>query len=352
MLTSYRLGLTTVAFSLLVGAAVATLLGPPAPRPAGQDLGAAALPLGAFRLERESGQAVGDADLAGKVWIAAFTFTRCPSSCPRISGYMKEFQRELAHSNVALVNLSVDPDHDIPEVLARYAAKQGADADRWWFLTGPKADVHRLILERFKLHVAEPSASERAADPKLEAVMHTTRLALVDRGNRVIGYFDADEAAARRDLLARARQLDAASNLPAINATLNGTCAVLLAVGWILIRSGRWKAHAACMVLGVVDSALFLACYLAYHYRVGSVPFRGVGPARFAYFTILTSHTLLAVAMLPLIALTLWRAFRGDFVRHARIARITFPIWLYVSITGVVIYVMLYRLPVAAAELA
>ena len=352
VLTSYRLGLTTVAFSLLVGAAVATLLGPLAPRPAGEDLGSSALPLGAFRLERETGKPVGDADLAGKVWIAAFTFTRCPSSCLRISGYMKEFQRELAHTNVGLVNLSVDPDFDTPEVLARYAAKQGADAGRWWFLTGPKEEVFRLILDRFKLHVSDATAAEREADPKMESVIHTTRLALVDRGNRVIGYFDADEAAARRDLLARARQLDAASSLPAINATLNGTCAVLLTLGWILIRTGRWKAHAACMVVGVVDSALFLGCYLAYHYQVGSVPFRGVGPARFAYFTILTSHTLLAVAMLPLIALTLWRAFRGDFVRHAKIARITFPIWLYVSITGVVIYVMLYRLPVAAAGLA
>ncbi len=346
MLTSYRLGVATISISLALGAGVATTrMVPPAPRPAGEALGLGAFPLGSFRLTRETGKPVTDADLAGKVWIAAFTFTRCPSSCPRINGYMQEFQKRLVRTGVALVDLSVDPEHDTPEVLARYAAKFSADPNRWWFLTGPAADVTRLILDRFKLHVSVPSTEERQADPTLEAVMHATRLALVDRGNRVIGYFDADDPEAREQLLLRARQRDSAV-LPAINATLNGMCAVLLVVGWILIRKGLWKGHAACMILGVVDSALFLSCYLLYHFRVGSIPFRGVGPSRFLYLTILLSHTLLAVSMLPLIVMTLYRAARGDYIRHARIARITFPIWLYVSITGVVIYLMLYRLPV------
>jgi len=349
VLTSYRLGLTVISGSLALGALVAALYHPPDP-PAGQDLDPAALPLGAFRLTERSGRGVTEADLAGRVWIAAFTFTRCPSSCPRISGYMRGFQRDLARSGVRLVSVSVDPERDTPETLARYARGLGADADRWWFLTGPKADVFRLILDRFKLSVAEPSPGERKDDPSIEAVLHTTRLALVDRGNRVVGFYDSDDDAARRALLARARRLDAHSALPAVNATLNGACAVLLAVGWLLIRSGRWRAHAACMIAGVADSALFLACYLVYHFQVGSVPFRGTSQARTLYITILTSHTLLAVAMLPLIALTLGRAARGDYVRHARIARITFPIWLYVSITGVVIYLMLYRLPIPASS--
>ena len=351
VLTSYRLGLTIVSGSLALGALVAALYRPPA-APAGQDLGAAPLPLGAFRLTERSGRPVTDADLADRVWIAAFTFTRCPTSCPRISGHLKQFQHDLARTGVRLVSVSVDPERDTPAVLSRYALGLGADPARWWFLTGPKDEVYPFILERFHLSVAETPAAERKADPGIEAVMHTTRLALVDRGNRVVGFFDSDDEPARRALLARARRLDAASSLPAVNATLNGACAVLLMVGWGLIRSGRRRAHAACMIAGVADSALFLACYLVYHFRVGSVPFPGTGLVRSLYFTILTSHTLLAVSMLPLIALTLWRAARGDYVRHARIARITFPIWLYVSITGVVIYLMLYRLPIPASSYA
>jgi uncharacterized membrane protein YozB (DUF420 family) len=99
-----------------------------------------------------------------------------------------------------------------------------------------------------------------------------------------------------------------------------------------------------------VTSAVFLTCYLIYHFQVGSVPFRGVGPIRVVYFTILLSHTVLAIVTVPLVALTLTRALRRRFDRHARIARLTFPIWLYVAITGVVIYGMLYQLPVAVSS--
>ena len=348
VLTSYRLGLTIVSLTVALGALLAARLPAPAPRPAGEDLGPSALPLGAFRLTERSGQAVTDADLAGRVWIAAFTFTRCPTSCPRISARLRDFQRALLGTGVRLASISVDPEHDTPEVLSRFAQTHGADPARWWFLTGPKPDVHRLILDRFKLDVAETTARDRRENPDLEAVSHTTRLALVDRGNLVVGYFDSDDPDARRQLLTLARRLDAASPLPAVNATLNGTCALLLIAGWASIRAGRVRSHATSMIAAVAVSALFLACYLTYHYQVGSMPFRGAGPARFLYFTILISHTVLAVSMLPLIALTLARALRRDFARHARIARVTFPIWLYVSITGVVIYLMLYQMPLPA----
>ena len=107
------------------------------------------------------------------------------------------------------------------------------------------------------------------------------------------------------------------------------------------------------MSLAVVVSSAFLACYLLYHYEVGSVAFRGFGPIRFAYFTILLSHTLLATfGVVPLVGLTLYRSLRRQFDRHARIARVTFPIWMYVSVTGVVIYVMLYHLDVSTSSLA
>ena len=122
---------------------------------------------------------------------------------------------------------------------------------------------------------------------------------------------------------------------------------MLLILGWVLIRAGNVRGHAARMIACVAVSALFLACYLLYHFQVGSVAFRGVGPIRLVYFTILLSHTLLATfGVVPLVALTLTRALRRRFDRHARIARVTFPIWLYVSVTGVVIYLMLYQMPV------
>jgi uncharacterized membrane protein YozB (DUF420 family) len=134
------------------------------------------------------------------------------------------------------------------------------------------------------------------------------------------------------------------ADLPALNAALNGTSAVLLAAGYGFIRAGRRSAHRNCMLAAFVSSSLFLVSYLVYHARVGSVPFGGRGILRTVYFTILLSHTLLAVAIVPLVLLTLWRALGERFPAHRRIARVTLPLWAYVSVTGVVIYWMLYRL--------
>jgi len=134
----------------------------------------------------------------------------------------------------------------------------------------------------------------------------------------------------------------AISDLPALNALLNGTCAVLLVAGYACIRGRRIAAHRACMLLALLTSALFLASYLTYHAHVGSVPYRGTGWTRPIYFSILLTHTVLAVTVVPLALVTSGRALRGDFARHVRIARVTLPIWLYVSVTGVVIYLMLY----------
>jgi uncharacterized membrane protein YozB (DUF420 family) len=131
---------------------------------------------------------------------------------------------------------------------------------------------------------------------------------------------------------------------PVINATLNGTSAVLLLVGHNFIKRGRMAAHRAVMISAVVTSSLFLTSYLYYHYHVGSVPFQGRGWSRPVYFSILISHTLLAVTIVPLVIITLIRALRERFDRHAAIARWTYPLWLYVSVTGVVIYFMLYHL--------
>ena len=130
---------------------------------------------------------------------------------------------------------------------------------------------------------------------------------------------------------------------PVINATLNGTSAILLLIGHSLIKRGRMAAHRAVMLSAVATSALFLSSYLYYHYHVGSVHFRGPGWSRPIYFSILISHTILAAVIVPLIIITLIRALRERFDRHAAIARWTYPLWIYVSVTGVIVYFMLYH---------
>lgn len=131
---------------------------------------------------------------------------------------------------------------------------------------------------------------------------------------------------------------------PAINATLNGTSAVLLIIGRTLIKNGKTAAHRLVMLAALASSSLFLISYLYYHYHVGSVRFQGQGVWRPIYFTLLTSHTILAAVIVPMVIITLSRALRRRFDQHRRIARWTFPLWLYVSVTGVVIYFMLYRI--------
>ena len=134
------------------------------------------------------------------------------------------------------------------------------------------------------------------------------------------------------------------SYLPSVNAALNSASALLLAAGYLFIRSGRIAAHRLCMLSALAASTLFLISYLIYHYHVGSVPFTGRGWIRGVYFTVLISHTALAVVIVPLVSVTLYRALKSDFDRHKRIARWTLPLWLYVSITGVIVYAMLYGL--------
>ena len=134
------------------------------------------------------------------------------------------------------------------------------------------------------------------------------------------------------------------SDLPALNATLNATCAVLLTIGYLLIRRGRVQQHRRVMIAAFTTSTLFLTSYLIYHYNTGSRPFPGTGLIRTVYLTILVSHILLAIAIVPMAIITLSRGLRERFDRHVAIARWTLPLWLYVSVTGVVVYLMLYKL--------
>jgi putative membrane protein len=132
------------------------------------------------------------------------------------------------------------------------------------------------------------------------------------------------------------------SALPVVNAWLNGASAVLLAAGWTFVRRRRIAAHRACMLGAFCVSVLFLLSYVTYHALAGSRPFAGQGWARRVYFPILVTHVVLAAAMVPFVLTTLYRALGADFARHARLARFTLPVWLYVSVTGVVVYCMLY----------
>jgi putative membrane protein len=138
--------------------------------------------------------------------------------------------------------------------------------------------------------------------------------------------------------------LISAAELPTVNAALNSLSGAFLTLGFIFIKSKNIKAHKACMLSAFASSSLFLISYLVYHYQVGSVPFKGQGPIRILYFTILLTHTVLAVVVVPMALITLFRALKENFAGHRRVARWTFPIWLYVSVTGVLVYVMLYRL--------
>jgi putative membrane protein len=134
------------------------------------------------------------------------------------------------------------------------------------------------------------------------------------------------------------------ADLPALNACLNATSATFLLLGYWQIRQKKITAHRVCMSAAFLTSVLFLTSYLYYHYHHGSTKFAGQGAVRLVYFAILLTHTVLAALIVPLILLTLQRALKGEFARHRPLARWTLPLWLYVSVTGVIVYLMLYQL--------
>ena len=134
------------------------------------------------------------------------------------------------------------------------------------------------------------------------------------------------------------------TDLPALNATLNATATVLLVTGYVFIRRGEWRKHRVCMIAALVVSALFLTSYVIYHLQVGSVPFQKTGWIRPVYFAVLIPHVILAAAITPMVLLTASRGLSGRYDKHRVIARWTLPLWLYVSVTGVIVYWMLYQM--------
>jgi uncharacterized membrane protein YozB (DUF420 family) len=134
------------------------------------------------------------------------------------------------------------------------------------------------------------------------------------------------------------------TDLPALNATLNGIAAIFLTIGYVCIRTRRIAQHRACMIAAFSTSTLFLISYVIYHANIGSRPFAGQGAIRVVYFTILITHVILAAAIVPMVLMTMSRGLRSQFARHKAIARWTLPLWLYVSVTGVIVYLMLYQM--------
>jgi protein SCO1/2 len=216
-----------------------------------------------FSLTERSGQVVHRADLSGKVWVAAFIFTRCAGPCAQVSGSMANLQRDLtSNKDVVLVSFTVDPEFDTPQVLRDYAQRYGADPERWLFLTGERDELYRLIRTSFRLGV------ERNEGPAAQAgyeVDHSTKLVLVDGQGYIRGYFDGTAASDLTELKRRITLLTWQNRLPAVNAMLNGLSALMLTVGYLAIRRRRIALHKACMLAALSVSAVFLASYLYYH---------------------------------------------------------------------------------------
>jgi len=313
-----------------------------------------------FTLIDQSGREVSKSDLDGKVWVACFFFTRCGTVCPQVTETMHRVQeqvRKVGYPDVALVSISVDPENDLPEVLQAYATGHGADASRWLFLTGKQEDVYQLIRESFLLGVARNEGKDLFPGNE---VSHSTRLVLVDRHGKIRGLYDGrkedethvpvDDVPRLMGDIARLRggyyPLDQIAQ-PRTNAVLNAASVLLLIAGFVFIRVQCVRLHKTCMLIALAISGVFLASYVYFHFIIrNGEPTRFSGPegVRIAYLGILLTHTVLAAATAPLALFTAYLGLTARIPRHKKLARWTLPIWLYVSITGVVVYWMLYHL--------
>ena len=307
-----------------------------------------------FAFTNHRGNSVSSNDLQGQVWVADFIFTRCAGPCPIMTQRMVALAKRVTDPNVRFVSFSVDPEHDTPQVLKKYAEERGATDPRMYFVTGPKDQTYALA--RKLLIGVQPGAADHP-------IIHSDRFLIIDKQNQLRTTFRPLEVGALDQIAATLSALqqgpatsvtgDAAPNpraallarFPAINASLNATAGVFLLFGYFFIRAKLVRAHAACMIVAVGASLAFLACYVTFHYmKRGLITYFPEHPIRPLYRTILISHSILAVVVLPMVVMSLVRVWKRQWARHRRIARPTFWIWLYVSITGVLVYWMLYHL--------
>ncbi|WP_339742182.1 DUF420 domain-containing protein [uncultured Rubinisphaera sp.] len=361
-----------------------------------------------FSLTERSTETITKQDLLGKPWVVNFIFTKCVMSCPTNTKAMMELAEKCKGTDVRFVTITVDPERDTPEQLKGYAEIYDADPEQWLFLTGDKAEIHRLIRESF-LQIVE----EREGDDRLLGYefAHTDRVMHIDETGKIVGQYlatdpvematlarvlkgeretpegnkflvpkslpnplniEAPEAGTSEavsaeessenpkevaEVVVEDSEVEPAkevptwiTNLPAVNASLNGLATLLLMLGFVLIKQGKIQAHKATMLTTFGVSVVFLGCYLTYHfglqYYTGEAQksFPDLGFIRQVYLTILISHIILAVFVPVLAGMTIFYGLTNRIEKHRRIARVTFPIWLYVSVTGVIIYLMLYQL--------
>ena len=292
-----------------------------------------------FTLTERSGGALTRRDLVGDVWVTGFMFTRCAGTCPKMMSRMWKLHKDVPDARYVM--FTCDPEYDTPDVLAKYAEMIGCPKDQWLFVTDTTPEgytrMQELAREGFLLSGGNPD----------EPVIHSPYFVIVDRYGRWRFAADVTDPDGYARLEAELNKILAepaipVARLPAVNATLNGVSGVLLVVGFLFIKARRIALHKTCMLAALVTSALFLASYLTYHYYAGSKAYDGEGAMRTVYFSILISHTTLAALIVPLAGITVTLAFRDRLQKHKALARWTLPIWLYVSVTGVVIYGMLY----------
>ena len=290
-----------------------------------------------FDLVERSGTPLRRADLMGKVWVGEFIFTRCAGACPvmvsRMMGLYKKFP------DAAYVSFTVDPANDTPEVLRAYV-KNNSLPSEWLFATGTYAAMQDLAKNGFKLSMGPGSSAD-------EPIIHSDRLVIVDRYGRQRASCSTSNFEGMAQLEDELRKVLAepaipVMKLPALNAVLNASAGGFLILGLIMIKAKKPGVHKAFMLMALAASTVFLVSYLTAHHYLGSTRYAGQGAMRTVYFTILISHTILAALIVPLALVTVYRAFQERFDRHRALAKWTFPIWLYVSVTGVVIYFMLY----------
>lgn len=300
-------------------------------------------PIKPFTLTDGEGKVFQPADLSGKVWIAHFFYRSCTEGCAMTTASMQELQRVFrGKTDVALVSINLDPDNDTP-LLKQHAEMLGADPEQWRFLTGKADDIYQIVQSSF-FQSAAPTGSK---DPG-KAVLHTFNLILVDRTGIMRGYVNGKDPEAIGPMIERIRSLARERYvLPAVNAGLNGFCAVLLISGYLCIRRRLESAHKSLMLAALAVSAIFLTSYLYYHFAVlegRPTRFSGQGLVRPVYFAILLSHTVLAALVAPLALFVAYQGLRDNRPRHVKLARWTLPIWLYVSLTGVLVYWLLYHI--------
>lgn len=331
-------------------------VGPPArpevgPRPERERSAGDSIKIADFRLTERDGRTVTRKDLSGKVWIASFVLTNCPDGrCIRVTNTVERLEKELAGRNdLRFVTFTIDQATTLPDWMKH-------DRDRWLILTGHESDVDGVMRSAY------------LRGPKSTADEHNQKLVLIDQTGRVRGWYDGvdepvnPEGFFEQNLRKLKKQVDEVRaesrpfwmprDFPAFNAILNAIAASLILGGWLAIRARLTRLHVGFMVAALIVSALFLASYLYYHIVIKqgvSTSFREQAPeapqwVALVYYAILLSHVILAMVATPMALIVAYFGLRKWWPIHVRLARWAMPIWLYVSVTGVVVYWMLYRL--------